>query len=488
MKAKDDIFRLIKTMSHGEKRLFKATVPEDARDSNYTRLFDAIDKQNEYDENKIKLKFAGEKFIRHLPAEKNYLLNNILKMLRNFPEDGRIAQAIMLSACEAEVLFSKGLFEPALLKITKAIAEAGKYECFGLCLELMQLERRILLLSNQEHALVRLKKWHTDFKKLLAQQENLGQFILINTELFLLSRTSGSMLSTSVQKNYRRLVSTGVMKDRTRALSASAELIYHQHKLGYAIAISDIPGALKHSDDFIHFISKYPALIEKFPQNYITALYNNIVLLTQSKKYAEAEKVLKQLQDFPRPFSIQLTPAIEKMKFQRVVNHRIELLTFQANTRNVESEVDSIKAELAESKNFVSDYFVVTLHFNFAVLFFSIKNYSAALKELEYILSRKKQSLASDYKEYARLLLLFVHFEKGNYELLPYLIRSHRLSGVDGIRQLLLDLVLQLSKTENAVELRKIYLEFKTVYDTHPEKKAVQQYLDFSGWLAGKLA
>ena len=40
-------------------------------EKNYIKLFDSIEKQNEYNEDAIKHQFREETFIKHLPSEKN---------------------------------------------------------------------------------------------------------------------------------------------------------------------------------------------------------------------------------------------------------------------------------------------------------------------------------------------------------------------------------------------------------------------------------
>src|SRR5688500_17153020 len=85
MKVTDDLLQLIKSLDQTEKRYFKifATMHVKGSDDNkYVKLFDAIDKQNEYNEEQIREQFKDEKFLIQLHVAKNYLYNIILKSLR----------------------------------------------------------------------------------------------------------------------------------------------------------------------------------------------------------------------------------------------------------------------------------------------------------------------------------------------------------------------------------------------------------------------
>ena len=70
MVKKNELFILIKSLSKSEKRYFRLFCSRESSGSNYTRLFDSIDSQKEYDEKAIKKVFKGEKFIHQLHVTK----------------------------------------------------------------------------------------------------------------------------------------------------------------------------------------------------------------------------------------------------------------------------------------------------------------------------------------------------------------------------------------------------------------------------------
>ena len=89
MKPSGELHQLIKNLSMSEKRYFKIFSSRHviAGENNYIRLFDAIDKQEEYNEQKIKTALSKEAFVSHLPSEKHYLYNHVLDSLNAFHKD-----------------------------------------------------------------------------------------------------------------------------------------------------------------------------------------------------------------------------------------------------------------------------------------------------------------------------------------------------------------------------------------------------------------
>ena len=91
-------------------------------EKNYIKLFDAIEKQSEYDEEGIKNHFKGETFIRHLPSEKNHLYKLILKSLRLFYADNSVSAILAENIQSIEILYNKALY----LECSKLVKKSEK--------------------------------------------------------------------------------------------------------------------------------------------------------------------------------------------------------------------------------------------------------------------------------------------------------------------------------------------------------------------------
>jgi len=90
---------------------FKLSSSLQTGDKNYLKIFDAIDKQVEYDEGGVKHMFRKETFIRHFPSEKNHLYKLILKSLRAYHADNSVSSLLKQEIKNIEILFEKALFQ-----------------------------------------------------------------------------------------------------------------------------------------------------------------------------------------------------------------------------------------------------------------------------------------------------------------------------------------------------------------------------------------
>ncbi len=111
MKPSNELFDLVKSLTKSEKRFFKLSSSLQSGEKNYLKIFDVIDKQNEYNENAIKDQFAGETFIKHFPSEKNHLYKLILKSLRSYHSDNSISSVLKQEIKNIEILYNKALFK-----------------------------------------------------------------------------------------------------------------------------------------------------------------------------------------------------------------------------------------------------------------------------------------------------------------------------------------------------------------------------------------
>ena len=93
---------------------------------------------------------------------------------------------------------------------------------------------------------------------------------------------------------------------------------------------------------------------------------------------------------------------------------------------------------------------------------YAMQDYRAALKMIQRIMNNTNDEM-EEYS-FAKLLLMFIHYDLKNYELLEYQVRSyHRL----------------MEKTERLYQCEKIMLDFfKTVSGTDTKKRRQEQVLE----------
>ncbi len=111
IKASDDLFQLVRSMTAAERRAFRLLSERHSRQdgNNYLLLFDALVDQSHYDENELREKFEGKAFLKNLSEAKSYLYDAILAGLRftRGPESAETELREMLD--HLEIMHAKGL-------------------------------------------------------------------------------------------------------------------------------------------------------------------------------------------------------------------------------------------------------------------------------------------------------------------------------------------------------------------------------------------
>ncbi len=172
MKASSDLFDLIKSLNKSEKRYIQLNAVH-AGDKDYMKLFAVIDKQNDYDEGIIKKKLSKERFIKRLPAVKNYLYEFIMKSLASYYADLSADSRIRHFLNYSEILFDKKLFGQSIKALSKAKKIALKYNKNISYYDILQAEQQLFQSSGRLKEIeLHSEKFYSESKKILGEENN----------------------------------------------------------------------------------------------------------------------------------------------------------------------------------------------------------------------------------------------------------------------------------------------------------------------------
>src|SRR5437762_10201277 len=119
-RSTDALFQLVKSLEKSEKRNFKLYVKRNSSSDELkiVKLFDALDKLNEYDEEQLLKK---DKSIRkqQLSNMKAHLYKQILSSLRLIKDENNIDIQLHEQMDYARILFNKGLYLQSLKVLDK---------------------------------------------------------------------------------------------------------------------------------------------------------------------------------------------------------------------------------------------------------------------------------------------------------------------------------------------------------------------------------
>jgi len=200
MKNPSDLFQLIKSLSKSEKRYFKIYASRHVigEQNNYIKLFDAIDRQKEYDEDAIRKEFASEVFIKQLSVTKNYLYRLILESMRAYHAERTPRAQVRGLLNDADFLIGRRLFEQADKIIDKARKTAQANEEYILLLETMTLERTVMReIRYEDQSQEDIDRFYSSFLDTLSIVDNVARYWQLSAVMYLSYVLKGSTRDAS---------------------------------------------------------------------------------------------------------------------------------------------------------------------------------------------------------------------------------------------------------------------------------------------------
>lgn len=492
MKVTDDLFQLIKSLDQSEKRYFKvfATMHIKGSDNNkYVSLFDAIDKQEVYDEDIIRKQFKNEKFLNQLHVAKNYLYNTILKSLRLYHSEKSKLNELMDTLRDVQILHDKSLYKQCRKLLEKAKKIASTYEKHSQVLAILDWEKTLARTSSytglDEKQLMEFYNEHIETTEKL---NNINEYWKLTMKSFLLRKKQGEIRDKAELKKFNEIIKHPLLRSEDNAKTFISKTLYFNIKGLYYLTNKDYNNLHTLSVKLVKLLEANPLLMKE--ENYIGSLYNLLLVQLELKKYDEALDTINKLRNFEAKSTSMIT-RIFVMSYDTELNLYLKTGEFDKGLKLV-SEIEQGLKKHNEKINKESK---VLFAYNIAYLFFGLSEYDNSLKWINEIMNDKELSIREDIQCFARILNLLVHYELGNYVLIEYIIKSTRryLSNKNKLHKFELTILNYIRKLINAKmddDTTFIFMEWKKELSSISEdilEINAFEYFDFIAWLDSKI-
>jgi hypothetical protein len=219
----DDLFKLIKSLTGGEKRFFKIYVSRYSagKKNNYLRVFDAIDAQKEYNEDKL---LNTQRYIVKLPLVKTRLYKLLLESLESF--SGKIEYEIRSMLNQADFLLKKGLLEQQEKLLDKTLQLARDYYKYEYIAEINQLQ--IFKASTSD--ITDMNKINNSWlskEQAIKNTMNAGIYAKLNSQLFSYRKKIGMYVHKKNLTEINALMSLPLLKNEKNAFTPLAKSYFH---------------------------------------------------------------------------------------------------------------------------------------------------------------------------------------------------------------------------------------------------------------------
>jgi hypothetical protein len=479
----EHLFYLIRSLNKAEKRYFKLFVTTSKENNNYLLLFDAIDKQEQYDESSIKEKFHEKTFVNQLHVTKNYLNQLILKSLRNFhgsiSKDAEIKDLLR----DIEILLKKELFQQCEQVIDKALKLANLYEKWPDVLNLLDIKRRLLLnTKGSSQASQDLKEINDQELNTLLKIEHVSMYWDISANLF------------SKLPDLPQFLENPYIKDESKADSLQAKTLYHYIWQTIHVVQGNYNKSKGMLEKIIQIWEDQTNQIYEHPASYLTLLNNLVGLCLSSKDYKYAEELVYKIRKMPERYGLKGSNTIAVKAMLQSFNVELEMYRDTNQIKKGIKVVKDVQAYLADSSLIIPASYHILILYQSSYIYYLNGEFDKALPLLNEILSLKASDIRQDIQAFAHLLFLIIHFELKNITLLRYAVESCRRflkkkRELYNFEKQLLSCFSRLSTISKSEYQYQFIILKETLYEgmTEKEKTNVLDYLNFDEWIEKNL-
>lgn len=491
MSSKDNLFSLIKSLTQGEKAFFVKSLPaKKAESTDYLTLFYAIDKFDEYNEDKLKVKLKNHAFVKHLPVVKNYLFNLILKQLKSYYNEASVKTNLIDLMQNAEVLIKKALYRESYRVLLKAEKIAERYDFHVLSLDIYD---RLLRLN---YDLLADNETTTYSLEIYSKQRIVFAKISELAELKYLRNVYNSIFHSNEsdeikQQRKQELLKHPLLKPNHQFLSYKAG-VYYYHLRGRVLMNGNTDQKKQEGyETFLKLVSHMeqdPELLKVSLINYTTAINNLIYVSHQLEKYEESLDLINKLNTIHTDNNYLAHRIKEK-----VIVNRLAYYLFTKKHKEGVVYVEKIEKELIENETLFNNSFFIASLDSFTMLYFLVGEYSKSLKWVNFILGYKN-IMRMDIQCFAKVLNLMIHYELKNYDHLEYILKSTKNfltknNSFDSYHKLIVQFFKTLLQETNSQEIKKKFKalskEFAAIENTEAEKVMFKLF-NFREWAEKK--
>ena len=484
MVKKEELFVLIKSLSRSEKRYFHLFCTREASGKNYRKLFEAINRQEAYDERAIKEQFKDEIFVRQLHVTKNYLRKLILKSLRNFHAGISRDAELKDTLRNIETLYNKELFTHCRRELKRAEVIARKYELTAGLVEVQSWKRKLEQAMHPDN--------YGAFKEALTEQEKAIE-ILQNSNAYW--QLSVDMAANGMGGRKGILRNENLLNNPENALTLETKILHFNTASLRHLQRGNRDEAVKTLYRLITLLEQHPHHLQENPGMYVSSINNLSGYLVFAKKYAEALKLIHKAKSIGMGRKIPSENRVLLKQVLRTYNIELEIYRNTEEFGEKTDFIESIEEFITANKHRMPKEYLVSFWFQLAYIHFMRNDFNRSLKWISKLLnSRFKER--PDLQIQANMLNLMVHLELQNLFVLPYFVDSARrylkkMREIQHFEQVLLKFFIAISKAPILEHKEKFSDLQRQLFPEDGEALVpveILNYIDYERWIAGKLS
>jgi hypothetical protein len=481
MLKKDFLLQLIASLSANEKRYFKLFSGLQPGDKQFMRLFDALENEERYNLKKLSAELG--RTTKQLTDDKYYLQQMLLRCLRSFEEqsgDHSAQHIIHINRADVQLLANRRLNDHVIELADKTIAKALECEMFETANQILYV--KFTALFNLER-----------FDEIPGNMDEYDRVLKIMSELNSLNRLRSEASAVERKGNgeqeVKNILAQPLLKIKPEnLLSLKAQISWFEIMLRchHATGTPDIAKGLDIARMQVRLFEKNTGIRQMNPLALVMAydfLANSELLAGNS---AAALDVLQKGIEMGNDPGVNFSKATRKAFNEHFI--AVRTLTLYRLQR-----FDETITEAEKSTSYLvqrSAYEQVTVLFYHAMALLNTRRSDLALEKLNQLLQINTEDRI-ELQKYARAAMALAQLDMGNYQVVPYLIKSAKAwmktrKITDNEVSAFLSHAYSIAMAPET-EKRKNWLKLRDT-KTAGQMKALDKELHLKLWLENKLA
>jgi hypothetical protein len=491
----DPLFRLIKSLTSSEKRYFKIFFGTDksSEEANFIKLFNLIDKQDDYDEQKI---LEQEKTFKasQISNMKAHLFRQILQSINSYNPNNDIEIKIREILNHTNILYNRALYEQCwkMLEKGRQLADANDKQL--LLFEIIEFEKKLLTklirTDIDEQVLGLVKESESQLKKL----QSITTFQNLSIRLYSFYLQLGFIRNSSDFEIVNRFLYSSLPAFSEESLTFDEKNYLYNSLVGYYLFIQDIDRGYEYAKKWVELFEKHPDMIVPKIENYIKAIHNLLVAQSKLSKYHEFDEYSRKFDAISKIEGLTLTDNIRLQLFKYSSVHTINKYFMTGRFSEGKRLIPKIAESLEKYEHFLDTHSITIFQYKFACMYFGNEDYSQAVYWLNKIINARDVNLRSDIHGYARILNLISHWELKNMDLVDYYIKStYRFLIKKSDYHLYQNYILKFLKRLSTIlpeQLKEAFIDLREKMlqlTDNPYEKRAFIYFDIISWLESKI-
>ncbi|WP_114782803.1 hypothetical protein [Botryobacter ruber] len=490
----DPVFQLVKSLTRSEKRHFRLTTSRGpGEDLKFLQLFDALDNQNVYNDEKILSQVPSIKRSQLANLKAN-LYKHLLSSLRLYQSNQNPDIQLHEQLDYARVLYNKGFYQQSLKMLEKVKVAAQQAELQHIALAAIDFEKLIESQYITRSLRGRAESLSEEAMKLAKRVSLTHELSNVALGLYGLYLKLGHARNLEDYKNITAFFKSSLPETNISKGSFFEKLYYYQSHVWYYNILLNFKACYRYAQKWVDLFEENPGMKHKQSTHYIKGLHNLLASLYNLLYYSRFKDVLQKLEDFANDESRRTNPNIELLLFQYIYTNRINVHFMQGTFSEGVKLVPELLEKLKEFQPQLDSHRMLVFYFKIASLYFGSGDNQMCIHYLNKIIHYKDTSLREDLQCFARILNLIAHYEAGEDESLEYQIKSvYRFLGkMNDQQQMQVEIFRFLRNLGNIAphELKDAFVSLRNKLSAiaeNPFERRPFLYLDILSWLDSKI-